>query len=38
MWTKSRQQKQNIVYCSLLYNKKVYNLMMADIEAETCSC
>jgi len=22
----------------LLYNKQEYNLMMADIEAETCSC
>ena len=32
-------QSKSIVYCIvLLYNKKVYNLMMADIEAETCSC
>ena len=28
----------HIVYCIvLLYNKKEYNLMMADIQAETCS-
>jgi len=27
----------SILY-SLLYNKKVYNLMMADIEVKTCSC
>jgi len=30
-----------IVYCilyNLRFNKKVYNMMMADIEAETCSC
>jgi len=42
MCTGSRWQKQkNIVYFmlySLLYNKKVYNLMMADIEPETCRC
>jgi hypothetical protein len=29
---------KNIVLYSLLYNKKVYNLMMVDKEAETCSC
>ena len=33
----STKQKHCILY-SLLYNKEVYNLMMADIEAETCSC
>jgi len=30
---------RRIVYCIvLLYNKKEYNLMMPDVEAETCSC
>jgi len=29
---------RHIVYCTvLLYNRKEYNLMMADIKAETCS-
>jgi len=37
--TPSRRQKQKqCILCSLLYNKKVYNLMMAIIQAETCSC
>jgi hypothetical protein len=29
--------KEHFILYSLLYNKKVYNLMMVDIEAETCS-
>jgi hypothetical protein len=33
----STETKCCILY-SLFYNKEVYNLMMADIEAETCSC
>jgi len=32
-----QKQKHCILY-SLLYNMKIYNLMMAVIEAETCSC
>ena len=32
-------EKQKLcVLCSLVYNKTEYNLMMADMEAETCSC
>ena len=34
---KQRKKKPYILY-SLLYNKKEYNLMMADIVAETSSC
>jgi len=34
---KLTKTKRCILY-SLLYNKKVYSLMMAIIEAETCSC
>jgi len=30
-------QTHCIMY-SLFYNKKVYNLLMADIQAETCCC
>jgi hypothetical protein len=30
--------KKKCVLYSFLYNKKVYNLIMADIEAETCRC
>jgi len=33
----TKTKKQCILY-TLLYNKEVYNLMMADIEGETCSC
>jgi len=34
LWT---QSKHFILY-SLTYNKKMFNLMMAYIKAETCSC
>jgi hypothetical protein len=34
----STQAQTNCILYSLLYNKKVYSLMMTDTEAETCSC
>ena len=37
MCTRSRQKQKHCVLYSLPYNKKVYNLIIADIEAETCS-
>ena len=34
----SSTKTKHFILQSLLYNKKVYNLTMADIEAETRSC
>ena len=36
-FNQQKKQKHCILY-SVLYNKKMYNLMMAVIEPETCSC
>jgi len=32
------EKQKHCILCSSLYNKREYNLMMADMEAETCSC
>ena len=34
----STKTKKNSVLYNFLCNKEVYNLMMTDMEAETCSC
>ena len=34
----SSTNTKHCIFCSFLCNKKVYELVMADIEAETCSC
>ena len=32
-------EQKNTVYCIVCFkNKRLYNLMMADIAAETCRC
>ena len=34
----SSTKQNHFIFYGLLYNNKEYILMMADVEAETCSC